>query len=56
MSWLGEAQWGARLDEAVLADIAAKAVFLKEVGVVTERAAVPTRSDLFDLRYVREQQ
>ncbi len=43
--------WGAKLDESVLADIDAKAVFLKEVGVIVERASVPTRSELFDLRY-----
>ena len=44
--------WGARLDEEVLADIDAKAKFLKEVGVITERAAVPARSEIVDLRYV----
>ncbi len=43
--------WGAVLDESVLADIEAKAVFLKEVGVIVERASVPTRSELLDLRY-----
>lgn len=44
--------WGAELDESVLADIDAKAVFLKEVGVIVERASVPTRSELLDLRYL----
>jgi sulfonate transport system substrate-binding protein len=42
--------WGAELDEDVLSDIDAKAVFLKEVGVVTERATIPTRADLIDLK------
>ncbi len=45
--------WGAELNESVLADIDAKAVFLKEVGVIVERASVPTRSELLDFQYVR---
>lgn len=46
--------WGAELDESVLADIDAKAVFLKQVGVIVERASVPTRSELVELRYLRQ--
>jgi sulfonate transport system substrate-binding protein len=47
MSW-PKHNWGAELDESVLADIEAKAVFLKSVGVVSESAPVPTRRDLVD--------
>jgi len=52
MSW-PKHNWGAELDESVLADIDAKAVFLKSVGVVTESTPVPTRRDLVDLEHSR---
>lgn len=43
--------WGAQLDEGVLADIDEKAKFLKEVGVIQEQNPIPTRSEMLDLRY-----
>ena len=46
--------WSAELDEDVLSDIDAKAVFLKQVGVVTERAPVPARADLIDLKGLKK--
>lgn len=51
MAW-PKHNWSAELDEDVLSDIDAKAVFLKQVGVVTERAPVPSRADLVDLKGV----
>ena len=48
--------WGARLDEEVLADIDAKAAFLKEVGIIAEQTAVPMRSEIVDLSYVSNTQ
>lgn len=53
LSW-PKHNWGALLDENVLADIDAKAIFLKRAGVVTEAASVPTRSDLVDLELGRQ--
>jgi sulfonate transport system substrate-binding protein len=52
MSW-PKHNWGAELDEDVLADIDAKAVFLKSVGVVTAAAPVPTRQELIQLEVGR---
>ena len=53
LSW-PKHNWDASLDQGVLNDIDAKAVFLKEVGVVSKRASVPTRSALIDLQYVKK--
>jgi sulfonate transport system substrate-binding protein len=43
--------WAATLDEDVLADIEAKAVFLKKMGVVASSAPTQTRDMLVDLAY-----
>ena len=50
LSW-PKHNWGAELDEGVLSDFDAKAVFLQDVGIITERASVPSRSALIDLRF-----
>lgn len=53
LAWLKH-NWGAELDEGVLADIEAKAVFLKEVGVIVEQASIPARAELLYLRYLEQ--
>jgi len=52
MAW-PKHNWGAELNDSVLADIDAKAVFLKSVGVLSESVPVPSRSDLVDLELGR---
>lgn len=47
--------WSALLTEEVLSDIDAKAEFLKNVGVIAERADVPGREDITNLKFARVQ-